>query len=348
MCTTELKKGTEKQPSRSKQQQHNQTQRLKKRQQRNRTSGSKARWLPGQIPAAAAVLPSAALRSRQNVDDGNFVEVLDDHEELVEILEPLEDKGKEILEILQQNGRFPYEMLRDLDSLVEEKLASVAAAVEHKAWLRVIDDCEKMLKAYGGRQRVSFEENIHTYNLQQWSELEFTCSQMMTDIRASWLTIKILGRHLTSVARRTDDNKTLSQAQCDDVIRGLLQTLNIFFGSNIDSKILVLLQTQPNDYCLSVILYPIAKNVHEELLARKRSAPTFSSMTTILIILFYKYWKEMVIAQEDIDDLTRKANEVLVLLLESTPLSLNPYQNTLLLHTSERLYHILRLHANAL
>lgn len=169
---------------------------------------------------------------------------------------------------------------------------------------------------------------------------------MMTDPRACWLTIKILGQHLTSVARRTDDNKTLNKTQCDIVISRLLWHLELFFGSNIDAMILLLLQTQPDDYRLSVILYPIAENVHKQLLARKRSAPKYSSLTTILIVLFYKYWKEMVTVQEDIDDLTRKANDVLELLLKSTPLSLNHHQNTLLLHTSERLYHILRLHAS--
>lgn len=159
VCTTELGEGTEKPPSRPKQHQRNRNQRLP-------PSGSIARRLPGRIPAAAAVRPSAALRQRQNVDDVNivdaFVHILDDNEESVVIMQPLNVKCEKIIEILLENGRFPYEMLRDLESFLEEKLARVAAAVEHEVWLAVVHHLQRIQDAYGGRQLVSFEENIHT------------------------------------------------------------------------------------------------------------------------------------------------------------------------------------------
>lgn len=172
--------------------------------------------------------------------------------------------------------------------------------------------------------------------------------QLMDDPRASWLIIKIMGLYLTYVARKTDDNRLLNKAECDYLVGELLTQLNMMLGRSVEKKILLLLQTQPDDYRLSVVLYPIAERVHKELLARRRSSPKYPGVTAILIVLFYKYWKEMVTVQEDIDELTRNANEVLVFLLDSMPLSLNQNQNTLLLHTSERLYHILRLHTNVL
>lgn len=65
-------------------------------------------------------------------------------------------------------------------------------------------------------------------------------------------------------------------------------------GSSIVHIIMVLLKTDPKNYPLDVVLYPLFQKAHEIILRKQYLCQPFpKTIRIILTVLFYKHWLQM-------------------------------------------------------
>lgn len=101
-------------------------------------------------------------------------------------------------------------------------------------------------------------------------------------------------------ARKTAANKSLVKDQINEICKELWLQIDAFVGSNVMHIIMILLRTDPKDYPLDVVLYPLFEKIHELFLrGRYHRQPFPDILTFIITVLFYKHWLLMFTAKED-------------------------------------------------
>lgn len=106
---------------------------------------------------------------------------------------------------------------------------------------------------------------------------------------------------MTFRARKTDANKTLQRAQILDICKEIWLQIDSLVGSNLMQIIMVILRTNPRDFGLCVILFPLSKEIHHSILRGRYNQQQFPKILVFIItVLFYKHWLLMMTRQLDI------------------------------------------------
>lgn len=130
--------------------------------------------------------------------------------------------------------------------------------------------------------------------------------QLRADAKFNLIVTRILAQYINFRARKTAANKLLGKEQVLEICQEIWQQIDSFVGSNFVQVIMILLRTDPKDYKLDVVLYPLFDKTHELVLRQQRQ--TFPEILIIILaVLFYKHWLQMCTRKEDKEMHTNKA-----------------------------------------
>lgn len=110
----------------------------------------------------------------------------------------------------------------------------------------------------------------------------------------------MLGRYINFRASQTAANKGLGKKQVMEICNDIWLQIETLVGSSIVHIIMVLLKTDPKNYPLDVVLYPLFQKAHEIVLRKQYLCQPFPKTIRIIVtVLFYKHWLQMCTRQSD-------------------------------------------------
>lgn len=85
-----------------------------------------------------------------------------------------------------------------------------------------------------------------------------------------------------------------------DICKEIWLQIDSLVGSNLMQIIMVILRTNPRDFGLCVILFPLSREIHHSILRRRYNQQPFPEILVFIItVLFYKHWLLMMTRRLD-------------------------------------------------